>query len=739
MRPALAPLRQCTGATVLFRCAIRSEQGHLMLGRIVLGWLGPQSRIGRSLIAKSAAGAARIRTWLFPVAALVGYGRLLTWGLLRTGFVVAFVLIIFGLLMSDPGGDYILSFALDATWRRWSGLVMWVAAWVLTGWFWGYISLISAVRMPAADQLKPGRQEYFIWWLKRWLATIIAITGGLAIAGGFLWIAHSAPLQDGKAADALMLAAVAVLVMTVVVIAVANRVAALIGRSWQRAPNPAGVVILWRWIIFVGGLTVLICFLAQSISDPVGTSNRWGGAFNLLLIAAMAWIGLGTTLVLLGDTWGVPLVGLVVLWFVCVSAISNQHRLERTTRPVSPRNLETAFEAWRKHSPSSQHPLVLVATAGGGIRAAYWTATVLGQAHDEIEDFNQALFAISGVSGGSLGAVIYSALVAHGLDRCRARSRSYTACGQEALSQDLLGPTVVGYVFTDVLQSFVPTGVVRLNDRAHALEQAIAQGWRNAFSDDSKPFGETLDTLYGVRNAGPVPELLLNGTSVRTGTRVITASLATPDLTFPGAIDARAAFRIDPTLAEAVLNSARFPFVTPVAGVDDGAGADEIGDGGYFENFGAATAEDVLRWLRAHSDKDQRIIVVSISSDDTLPVTGPFWPSGATCKYDPPSPEPIGVLLPQAFAPVLALSNGRSAHGQLAAWRLKRATEDVAGDRFIPFRLTRSTGQQGLPLSWALSETGRRSIREELSHCPNKDALAALKAALNVRQTALNK
>jgi hypothetical protein len=496
--------------------------------------------------------------------------------------------------------------------------------------------------------------------------------------------------------------------------------------------NPAGAMILWRWIIFVGGLTVLICFLVQAIGDPVGTANRWGGALNLILIAAMAWIGLGTTLMLLGDSWGIPLIGIVAAWFVFVSTVSNQHRLERATNPVVVPSLETAFEAWRERPLSVQRPLVLVATAGGGIRAAYWTATVLGHASDEIPDFNQLLFAISGVSGGSLGAAVYSALIAHGLDQCRAQSRSYAACGQQVLSQDLLGPTVAGYVFTDVLQSFIPTGLVRLNDRAHALEQAIKQGWRNAFGDDSDPFGETLDTFFGVRNARGVPELLLNGTSVRTGTRVITASFATPTATFPGAIDARAAFEIDPTLAEAVLNSARFPFVTPVVRVGDGGGMDEIGDGGYFENFGAATAEDVLYWLRAHSNRNKRIVVVSISSDDTLPVVDAFWPSGATCKYDPPSPEPIGVLLPQAIAPMLALSNGRSAHGQLAAWRLKRATEAIPGDQFIPFRLTRPTGQQGLPLSWALSETGRRTIQEELTNCPNKQAMAALRAALAV-------
>ena len=57
-------------------------------------------------------------------------------------------------------------------------------------------------------------------------------------------------------------------------------------------------------------------------------------------------------------------------------------------------------------------PIVFVATAGGGSRAAYWTATVLGTLEDKTRrEFSDHLFAISGVSGGSLGAAIFRTLV----------------------------------------------------------------------------------------------------------------------------------------------------------------------------------------------------------------------------------------------------------------------------------------------------------------------------------------
>ena len=57
-------------------------------------------------------------------------------------------------------------------------------------------------------------------------------------------------------------------------------------------------------------------------------------------------------------------------------------------------------------------PFIIVATAGGGSRAGYWTASVLGYLQDERPIFKDHLFAISGVSGGSLGAAVFRAALA---------------------------------------------------------------------------------------------------------------------------------------------------------------------------------------------------------------------------------------------------------------------------------------------------------------------------------------
>jgi hypothetical protein len=69
-----------------------------------------------------------------------------------------------------------------------------------------------------------------------------------------------------------------------------------------------------------------------------------------------------------------------------------------------------AYAIWRDRHRDLQDPLILMASAGGASRAAYWTGTVLRAFDDRTEGtFFDHVFAISSVSGGTLGAVGYVA------------------------------------------------------------------------------------------------------------------------------------------------------------------------------------------------------------------------------------------------------------------------------------------------------------------------------------------
>jgi hypothetical protein len=106
-------------------------------------------------------------------------------------------------------------------------------------------------------------------------------------------------------------------------------------------------------------------------------------------------------------------------------------------------------------------PMLIVATAGGGIRAAYWTATVLERLEEDFEtqggSVRPYLFAISGVSGGSVGATAFeAALIRRDENLCQASQEGDAPCPRatDFLKEDFLAPTLASLVFQDAPSSF---------------------------------------------------------------------------------------------------------------------------------------------------------------------------------------------------------------------------------------------------------------------------------------------
>jgi hypothetical protein len=98
-----------------------------------------------------------------------------------------------------------------------------------------------------------------------------------------------------------------------------------------------------------------------------------------------------------------------------------------------------------------------------------------------------------------------------------------------------------------------------------------------------------------------LPLLMINGTSVRTGRRIITGDLSASEVV-PLAYDLNelrtvkgASASDDIRLSTAATMSARFPIISPHGIILDRAGevVDFVVDGGHFENDGLATAADM--------------------------------------------------------------------------------------------------------------------------------------------------
>ena len=221
--------------------------------------------------------------------------------------------------------------------------------------------------------------------------------------------------------------------------------------------------------------------------------------------------------------------------------------------------------------------MLIVATAGGGIRAAYWTATILEQLEEDFATENNGvrpyLFAISGVSGGSVGATAFeAALTKRDENQCTA-GRHDEACPlpTDFLKEDFLAPTLASLFFQDAPSSFLPD--FGQADRGTALERSF----EHASNLLARPFLNLHSYQdVAVTNGGSTPPwrpiLLLNSTHEETGNRIITGHVLIERNVFVDSLDALNVLRNDVRASTAAHNSARFTYVSPAGDLGHGSG-----------------------------------------------------------------------------------------------------------------------------------------------------------------------
>ncbi len=336
-------------------------------------------------------------------------------------------------------------------------------------------------------------------------------------------------------------------------------------------------------------------------------------------------------------------------------------------------------QASRGWDPQRPVPMLIVATAGGGIRAAYWTATVLERLEQALgkDVLRRHLFAISGVSGGSIGALAYMATA---VDDPAAPEHP-----TQLLDRDFLAPAVAALAFVDGPSSVLPD--IRQGDRGYALERAWEEASGGVLARPFLSFFPDRDTLG--RNDKPWhPALLLNATHQGTGRRVITSHVKVERRVFLDSFDALDLVEADMPASTAGHNSARFTYVSPAGKLvppnpKDG-GPRDFGfllDGGYFENFGAVTALQLLREARqAVGAENVRPIILQISSDPSLSPRdrARMHRDASLCNLRagtlPFEPDDGGDWLSsfgtELTAPIAGIVASRVAHGTLASEEL---------------------------------------------------------------------
>jgi hypothetical protein len=481
--------------------------------------------------------------------------------------------------------------------------------------------------------------------------------------------------------------------------------------------------------------------------------------------------------------------------------------------------LPAALQAWRDAclpgaTPEAPKPVVIVAAEGGASRGALWLLSVMRHLDERTGGaFGRHVFAVSAVSGGSLGAATYitAQRAAPGAGGCGVDwGRAAAEAEQDPLRtlgrQDFLAPSVATYFLTDTLRRLLPVGAAMAPfspaDRAVALERAFERYWAEAFP--RRPAGEGLLEVRRPDAAG-APHLLLNGTDAEAGRRLITSTFrfgsdvknggdavvkATGDVLFADADDMLGLVQRDVPLSAAVTNSARFPFISPAGrflhaeklgprpepestlgrwwgqtagpvwawvrrnacgaaewmarsnwtgACDPDADLRQVVDGGYFENYGALTALELARKLRALGGGAVLPVVVVVSNDADTPAEEDS--NIVACENARPAqPDRVQArnrrqgdpaAYSEVLAPVFGLYATRAAHGLAALHALRRelcgappeggaaaaaARRDADRKDLVhivlpePARKPLPGKEEAAPMNWVLNAAARRLI-----------------------------
>jgi hypothetical protein len=439
------------------------------------------------------------------------------------------------------------------------------------------------------------------------------------------------------------------------------------------------------------------------------------GSMSIVLVSMALWVPFGSLLVVFGRKAKFPIFTAMLIYALAISPLADNHvvrTLSGTSQLLEGRPTVTAtFDAWsarlaHDYPAEKTHPVFLVATEGGGIRAAYWTASVLTALDDDIPGFRDHLFAISGVSGGSVGTATYASLVTRQMDNPPAAPK-LRPIAQQMLAYDSLAPTLSAMTQQDLLQRFIPAPL--LPDRARALEEAWERGWRIANNGDDRVAHGLLALFRGRENR--MPSVFLNGTTVETGSRLIASNCRITPAEFSNALDVFDAAGKDVRMSTAAHNSARFTYVSPAGTIRrNPAGnvahspldcqpdrrCEHVIDGGYFDNSGGITAAEIANLIRRRALQTQISIqpyVLVIRYIELDPV--------------PPASERFAN---ESLSPVRGLANARAGRAVLAVAQLTPLTDAPA----ITFQLIQYPRTVPMPLGWLLSLHTRSAIDAQM-------------------------
>ncbi|MEB3244311.1 MAG: hypothetical protein VKO44_11830 [Cyanobacteriota bacterium] len=471
---------------------------------------------------------------------------------------------------------------------------------------------------------------------------------------------------------------------------------------------------------------------------------------------------------------GIPLLTLLLVFtlFVNLSRLNDNHAVRLLPRPASGEgtsiaspelpSLEAVLVRWLSEhgrraqieatSPDNPWPIYVGTAQGGGVFAAYHSAKALATLSQEVPDFPRHLFALSGVSGGSVGVALY----ANALDPS-GDNRDIVRRVDRAFEVDHLSPVLAALMTGDATQRVYPFPVPAW-DRSLGLELSFSDtpGLLDPSGAPARPPISLETPFYGSQLAGsaaaaPRPFLVLNTTEVDTGRRFLLSPFRfLSDATFHAPWRPNGDQEV--RTSTAAVMSARFPLITPYAFFSGSTSQKERRsvDGGYYDNSGAVTGLEIVTELnkalvRQGLAGKAKVVPIAIVNRSSFQRGGRTDLDAGPVASRPRPPKPL-----IGFSALDALFSTREARvaktlsdlgvrcGQpgrkdlcITLWPFYT----VLNDQGVP--LTKSPFS--LPLGWSLSCQSRAFISQQLRPSPQADPKPPCPSdrALKVQQTGI--
>ncbi|WP_344764085.1 hypothetical protein [Pedobacter ginsengiterrae] len=459
--------------------------------------------------------------------------------------------------------------------------------------------------------------------------------------------------------------------------------------------------------VYKMALSALILLIMISIIPAEWPVYDHIGAAGLVCLAFACYTGLYAGLLFVDKVIlprsPIGIRQLLLIWVVIMSFINQDHPVRIYGKKENRNDIRVHFSDWfagykkdvdqRLGYSPEKYPVVFVCAEGGAFRTGAYTALFLTQMEAELirrnVDLRHSIFAMSGVSGGSVGLGFYNAAAFR--SNIPFRDTVTVEKTRKFFMNDSLSPLIGKMFFGEFLNLFYWKMADRF-DRAVALEKS----WEGAYGKFVDGARNTYGDEFILPDTGRAkPVLLINTTEVETGRQcwVSGASLPTAFLATQRDLLAN---KVSSTRYSTAINfSSRFPLFSPGAAISLAHGHRlHYLDGGYVENTGTGAMLEILDELRStDAYKMIRPVVISLRFSEVAKDTTDLKALNE---------------LTEIFFGLYNTRVGRS------EWSSAMLEKRIKADSGIFIKAPLSPEEKKIPMNWVLSEQSMNRIQADI-------------------------